>query len=51
MPRAEDSKASYLLELVRLQVVTKKEAKLATQKESPLVDKIADDLLDLILKS
>jgi hypothetical protein len=50
-PRAEDSEAGHLLELVRLQVVTRREAKEATQGESPLVDEIAQDLLDLILKS
>ena len=51
MPQAEDSKASYLLELVRLQAVTRKEAKRATQGESPLVDKTVEGLLDLILQS
>jgi hypothetical protein len=30
MLKAEDSEASYLLELVRIQVVTRKEAKKAT---------------------
>ena len=30
MPRVEDSEASHLLELIRLQVVTRKEAKEAT---------------------
>ena len=50
MPRAEDSKAGHLLELVRLQAVTRKDAKNAVQRESLLVDKTADDLLDLILK-
>ena len=50
-PRAEDSEAGHLLELVRLQAVTRKEAKIATQGESPLVDETAQDLLDLILRS
>ena len=51
MPRVEDNEASHLLELVGLQAVTRREAKIATQGESPLVDKIAQDLLDFILKS
>ena len=50
-PRAEDSEAGYLLELVRLQVVTRKEAKEATKGESPLVNKTAEGLLNLILQS
>jgi hypothetical protein len=50
-PRAEDSEAGHLLELVRLQAVTRKEAKKATQGESPLVDETAEGLLDLILQS
>jgi hypothetical protein len=50
-PKAEDSEAGHLLELVRLQAVTRKDAKKAIQGESPLVDETADDLLDLILKS
>jgi hypothetical protein len=51
MPQAEDSEAGHLLELVRLQAVTRREAKEATQRESPLVDKTAEGLLDLILQS
>jgi hypothetical protein len=50
-PRAEDSEAGHLLELVRLQAVTRKEAKEATKGESPLVDKTAEGLLDLIVQS
>ena len=50
-PRAEDSEAGHLIELVRLQAVTRKGAKEAAQGESPLVDKTALDLLDLILRS
>jgi hypothetical protein len=49
-PRAEDSEAGHLLELVRLQAVTRREAKEATQGESPLVDETAEGLLDLILQ-
>ena len=51
MPRAEDSETSHLIELVRLQAVTRREAKIATQEENPLVEKTALDLIDLILKS
>ena len=51
MPRAEDSKASHLLELIRLQVVTRQEAKHAAKQESPLVKKTAPDLINIILKS
>jgi hypothetical protein len=51
MPRVEDSEASHLLELVRLQAVTRKEAKEATKGESPLVNETAEGLLDLILQS
>ena len=49
MLRAEDSKAGYLLELVRLQAVTRKDARKAVQGESPLVNKTAEGLLDQIL--
>jgi hypothetical protein len=51
MPRAEDSKAGHLLKLVRLQAVTRREAKKATQEENPLVEKTAPNLTTLILKS
>ena len=50
-PKAEDSEAGHLLELVRLQAVTRREAKKATQEESPLVNETAQGLLDLILQS
>ena len=50
-PEAEDSEAGHLLELIRLQAVTREEAKKATQGESPLVDETAEGLLDLILQS
>ena len=50
-PRAEDSEAGHLLELVRLQAVTRKEAKKAVQGESPLVNETAPGLLDQILQS
>ena len=50
-PRAEDSEAGHLIELVRAQAVTRREAKEATQGESPLVDETAEGLLNLILKS
>ena len=48
---AEDSKAGHLLKLVRLQAVTRREAKKATQGESPLVTETAPGLLDQILQS
>ncbi len=51
LPMAEDSEAGHLLELVRLQAITRREAKKATQGESPLVTKTAPGLLDLILQS
>jgi transposase InsO family protein len=51
LPRAEDSEAGHLLELVRLQAVTRKDAKNAVQGENPLVDETAQGLIDLILKS
>jgi hypothetical protein len=50
-PRAEDSEAGHLIELVRLQAVTRKEARKATKGENPLVDETAEGLLDLILQS
>ena len=46
---AEDSEAGHLLKLVRLQAITRREAKKATQGESLLVTKTAPGLLDLIL--
>jgi hypothetical protein len=50
-PRAEDSEAGHLLKLVRIQAVTRKEARKAVQGESPLVNKTAPGLLDQILQS
>ena len=47
-PRAEDSEAGHLLELVRLQAVTRQDARRAVQGESPLVNKTAKGLLDQI---
>ena len=48
LPIVEDSEAGHLLELVRLQAVTRREARKATQNENPLVDKTATDLLATI---
>ena len=48
LPIAEDSEAGYLLELVRLQAVTRREARKATQNKSPLDDKTVTDLLATI---
>ena len=47
-PTAEDSEADHLLELVRIQAVTRREARKATQEENPLGDKIAPNLLATI---
>ena len=47
-PTAEDSEADHLLELVRLQAVTRREARKATQEENPLGDKTAPKLLATI---
>ena len=47
-PTAEDSEADHLLELVRLQAVTRREARKATQEENPLGDKTAPNLLATI---
>ena len=51
LPQAEDSEAGHLLELVKAQAITRREAKEATQGESPLVNETAEGLLNLILKS
>jgi hypothetical protein len=51
MSEVKNIKASYLLKLVKLQTVTRQKAKKAIQRKSPLVDKTAKDLLNLILKS
>ena len=48
MPIAEDSKAGHLLELVRLQAVTRQEARKATQNKNLLADKTVIDLLATI---
>jgi len=49
--RASDSETGHLLELVRIQTVTRREAKKAAQNENPLVDNISIGLLDQILQS
>ena len=46
----EDSKAGYLLELIRVQVVTRQEARTATQNKNLLADKTVIDLLATIRK-
>ena len=48
LPIAEDSKAGHLLELVRLQAVTRQEARKATQNKNLLADKTVIDLLATI---
>jgi hypothetical protein len=47
-PRIEDSQAGHLIELVRIQAVTRKEARTAVLGKDPLVDKIAQGLLTKI---
>jgi hypothetical protein len=47
-PRAEDSEAGHLLELVRIQAVTRSEARKAVLGENPLVDETAQGLLSKI---
>jgi transposase InsO family protein len=49
-PRAEDSEAGHLLELVRIQAVTRSEARKAVLGETPLVDETAQELLSKITK-
>jgi hypothetical protein len=48
---SKDDKAGHLIELVRIQTVTRREARKATQGENPLVGKTATGLLDQILQS
>jgi hypothetical protein len=51
MPKAKDNKASHLLKLIRIQVVTRQKAKYIAKQKNPLVKKIAPNLINLILKS
>ena len=46
-----DSEAGHLVELVRLQAITRGEAKKAAQEEHPLAEEPARGLINLILKS
>ena len=48
MPRTENSKAGYLLELIRIQAITRREARNVVLGESPLVDETAQVLLSKI---
>jgi hypothetical protein len=50
LPWAKDSGTDRLVELVRSQVVTRKDAREAVQGEDPLVDETAQGLIDQILK-
>jgi hypothetical protein len=50
LPEAADLEAGRLLDLIKIQSVTRKEAKRATQDENPLVEKTADTLLASIRK-
>lgn len=47
-PRAEDSEAGHLLELVKIQAVTRKQARQIVLDENPLVDETAQGLLTKI---
>ena len=49
--KSSDSETGRLLELVRLQAVTRGEAKTAAQEEHPLAEEPAHGLINLILKS
>ena len=49
--KSSDSETGCLLELVRLQAVTRGEAKIAAQEEHLLAEEPARGLIDLILKS
>jgi hypothetical protein len=46
-----DSEAGHLLELVRIQAITRGEAKKAAREEHPFAKKPARGLINLILKS
>jgi hypothetical protein len=46
-----DSKAGHLLKLVRMQAITKEEAKNTAQEEHPFAKEPARGLINLILKS
>lgn len=48
--RAEDNEAGHLLELIKIQTVTRREAKNMVLGESPLNDDTSQNLLDKILK-
>jgi hypothetical protein len=47
-PRAEDSEAGHLIKLVKIQAVTRKEARTVVLGEDPLVDETAQGLLTKI---
>ena len=47
LPQAEDVEAGHLLDVVRIQAVTRQEARKATQDENPL-GQTADNLLAMI---
>ena len=49
--KSSDSETGCLLELVRVQAVTRREAKTAAQGELPLAEELASGLIDLILRS
>ena len=47
----ENTEADYLIELIKIQAIIRREAKKAAYNKYPLIAKIAPGLLDLILKS
>ena len=52
LPQAEeeDAEAGHLLDVVRIQTVTRQEARTAAQEENPLVENIAENLLATIIE-
>ncbi len=47
----KNTKTSYLIKLIRIQVVTKRKTKKVTQNKNPLVKEIIPNLINLIFKS
>ena len=48
LPQAGDAEAGHLLDVIRIQSVTRREAKKAVLSENPLVDETAQELLSKI---
>ena len=47
----KDTEAGYLIELVRIQVVTRRGVKKATQNKNPLAKEVVPNLINLIFNS